>query len=86
MVSPRPNSSHAPRPRASCARRYPLSVLAQLMEADMIDVVVDADTLALVVDPIFDRAVAAALAGVDDADRAWDSAADEVFGQLRSAS
>ena len=86
MVSPRPNSSHAPRPHGSCARRYPLSVLAQLVEAALIDVVVDDEALALVVDPIFDRAVAAALAGVDDADHAWDDAAHEVFRQLRPAS
>jgi len=85
MASPRPDTCRAPTPRASCARRYPLPVLARLVEADLVEVVVEADGPTMVVDPIFDRAVAAALAGADDADRAWESATDAVLGRLASA-
>ena len=86
MVSPRPDPPGARRPHDSCARRYPLPVLARLLEAELVEVVCEDDTLALAVDPIFDRAVAAALAGLDDADRAWESAADDLWDQLRPAS
>ncbi len=59
---------------ASAASRYSLPVLALLVDAGLAEVVIDADgTPVLQIDPVFERARAAALAGFDDADRARDA-------------
>lgn len=55
----------------SDASRYPLALLARLVEAGLAEVVITADgTPELQVDPIFEQARAAVLAGLADADHA----------------
>lgn len=65
------------------ASRYPVAVLARLVEAGLAEVVVGPNgTPTLQIDPVFERARAAAFAGFADADRSRD-AMDQVAHQLR---
>jgi hypothetical protein len=60
----------------SDASRYPLALLARLVDAGLTDVVIGSDGMpTLQVDPVFERARAAALAGFADVDHARDEAA-----------
>ena len=63
----------------SDASRYPLSLLARLVDAGLAEVVITSDgTPALQVDPVFEQARSAALAGFADIDHARDEAAHAV--------
>ena len=70
--------------RGSDASRYPLSLLARLVDAGLAEVVITADgTPALQVDPVFEQARAAALSGFDDADVAREVVAAHTLHHLR---
>lgn len=65
-----PRDPGIPAEGRSDASRYPLSVLSRLVDAGLAEVVIRPDgTPTLAVDPVFERARAAAMAGFADVDR-----------------
>ena len=59
----------------SDAARYPLGLLGRLVDAGLAEVVIGPDGMpTLQVDPVFERARSAAMAGFADVDRARDEA------------
>lgn len=76
MEARRPSTERGIAAEGSDASRYPLTLLARLVDAGLTDVVIGSDgTPTLQVDPVFERARSAALAGFADVDRSRDEAA-----------